>query len=104
MASQENKTTEQLQREYESNNTRYVIFSTVLRILTFIGVILAVFLILQNQFQIKNQVEESKRQSVVNQQYIRCIVLLPAEVYRNKPEARAKAVDECAVKSHLPQM
>lgn len=103
MVANEDKSTAQLRQEYESNSKRYIIFSVVLRVLTFVGVIIAVFLILQNQLQIKNQVMESQRQSITNQKYIRCIVLLPAETYRNNPAERAKAVDQCAVKSRLPR-
>lgn len=96
------KSSEALRQELESNSRLYTIFSISLRILTLIGVILAVFLILQSQVQIKNQIEETKHQGVINQQYIRCIVLLPADTYKNVPEKRAEAVDNCAKQSSLP--
>lgn len=93
------KSSQELREEIETNNRLYLILSLTVRILTLIGVIVSVFLILQNQLQIKNQIEETKKQSEINQQYIRCIVLLPATAYQN-PDSRTKAVDNCAVKSH----
>lgn len=67
-------------------------------ILYVITIIAAVFIVI-GLFKVNY---ETQRQGEINQKYIRCIILLPASTYKGGPTERAKAVDECAIKSKLP--
>lgn len=91
----ETKTSQQLRDDIAYKSKWVDTLGFFLRLITLIGVVASIFFIL-------NAIDETKHQGEINQKYIRCIVLLPATTYQNSPEARAKAVDKCAMESKLP--
>lgn len=74
----------------------------VVLLLVFIGQVVLFTITVRISNQLVEGVQETDRQGVINQKYIRCIILLPASTYTGTPEQRTVAIDNCAVQSRLP--
>jgi outer membrane murein-binding lipoprotein Lpp len=86
------RTSQELRDTFDFQNKWVEGLGFLLRFITLIGVIASIFFILGG-------ISETKHQSQINQNYIRCIILIPANTYRGSVEQRSKAIDDCAVQS-----
>lgn len=64
-----------------------------------VGVIVVVFVALLAQTRTLS--ENINNQTLINQRYLRCILLIPPEQFRDA-ESRVAAIDKCAEESRLP--
>lgn len=64
-----------------------------------IGVIVVVFVALLAQTRTLSK--NINNQTLINQRYLRCILLIPPEQF-NDAESRVGAIDKCAEESRLP--
>jgi hypothetical protein len=86
----------ELKNNYRIKNRWYYRFLFTAVALTVVGVVITIVLLLSNQRSIEEQIEETKRQGIVNQQYIRCLALITERPFTEK------VLDDCAEQSRLP--
>lgn len=71
---------------------------TLLSLISF-AVIILMLVYMTNQN--RTAIQETQRQGQINQQYIRCILLIPRDLAQER-ETLTKNLDECAINSALP--
>lgn len=73
----------------------------ILNVITVIALSVMIFVVVLLLAQNRTLTRDIKAQTDINQRYLRCILLIPQEEFKDT-EQRVKAIDKCSLESRLP--
>ena len=65
-----------------------------------VSIVIMVFLAIILLVRLNNVGQDVKKQTEINQRFLRCLILVPPDEYKDR-EARIKTVDKCTADSKL---